>query len=101
MNYSMKHIGSLLKKARLQKGLSQQALALQVGLPQSHLSKIENGRINLQISTLIELLRVLELELMIVPHTLVQTVEVLKRGMDEKVSEPRPMYQLSGDDNEE
>ncbi len=101
MNYSMERIGSLLKKARLERGLSQQALGSKVGVPQSHLSKIESGLVDLQTSSLIELSRALDLELMLVPRILVHTVEALQRGMYEKDAKPRPMYRLDKDDNEE
>ena len=99
MNF-IKHIGSQLKEARRQKGFSQAALASKVGLPQSHLSKIESGLVNLQISSLIELSRALELELMLIPRILVCTVESLQRGIDEKASEESPMYQLRNENEE-
>ncbi len=99
MNF-IKHIGSQLKEARRQKGFSQAALASKVGLPQSHLSKIESGLVNLQISSLIELSRALDLELMLIPSILIRTVEGLQRGMHEKVSEPLPMYQLRNENEE-
>lgn len=100
-NNSMKHIGSLLKQARREKGLSQQALSLRVGIPQSHLSKIESSLVDLQTSSLIELSRALDLELMLVPRILMHTVDALKRGMHAKDSETRPMYQLDEDAREE
>ncbi len=76
MKYSIEHIGTWLKKARLEKGLSQRALGARVGVPQSHISKIESGLVDLQASSLIELARALELELMLVPRILVPTVQV-------------------------
>ena len=97
----MESISQQLKQARLQKGLSQKSLAQMAGLPQSHLSKIESGQIDLKTSTLTELARVLDLELMLVPRILVQTVETLQRGLTEEVSTQRPMYQLGEDDHEE
>ena len=67
MNESIAHIALQIKEAREAKGLSQRALSKKVGIPQSHISRIENGAVNLQLSSLIELARVLELELMLVP----------------------------------
>lgn len=96
----IKDIGLQLKKARHKKGLSQEALALKVGIPQSHISKIESGHVNLQLSSLIELSRVLDLELMLVPLVLIRSVEALQRDMDKKSIEPRPMYQLEDYDEE-
>ncbi len=100
MKHSIQHIGPQLKKARLEKGLSQRALSLLVGLPQGHLSKIESGLVDLQISSLIELARALDLELMLIHRSSVQTVEMLQRGMQEKKSETRPMYRLEDKDEE-
>ncbi len=64
---SIAYIAQQIKAARETKGLSQRALSEKVGIPQSHISRIENGAVNLQLSSLIELARVLELELMLVP----------------------------------
>lgn len=68
MHESIAHIAEQLKQARLAKGLSQRALSVKAGIPQSHISKIESGAVNLQLSSLIELSRVLGLELMLVPQ---------------------------------
>jgi transcriptional regulator with XRE-family HTH domain len=90
----MKQIGTLLKKARIEKGLSQRALSAIAGLPQAHISKIESGLVDLQTSSLIELARALDLELMLVPRILMRTVTALTRGMDGKDTEPRPKYHI-------
>lgn len=100
MKYSMQHIGPLLKKARLEKGLSQQAVSLRVGLPQGHLSKIESGLVDMQISSFIELARVLDLEVMLIHRSLVLTVEALQRGIGEGESEQRSKYSLEVNDEE-
>src|SRR5690348_8107847 len=95
---SIGYIGEGLKKARIAKGISQRELGEMVGLPQSHISKIESGLVDLQISTLIQLARVLDLEPMLIPRSFVRIVEALLRG--EKSKEPRPMYQLEEDADE-
>ena len=101
MEYSMQHIGVQLKKVRIEKGLSQRALSIKSGVPQSHISKIESGLVDLQTSSLIELSRALDLELMLVERSLVHTVRALQRGKKQKTTEPRPMYRLDEDENEE
>lgn len=68
MHESIAHIAEQLKQARAAKGLSQRALSAKAGIPQSHISKIESGAVNLQLSSLIELSRVLGLEMMLVPQ---------------------------------
>jgi len=77
MNESIAHIAQQIKEAREVKGLSQRALSKKVGIPQSHISKIENGAVNLQLSSLIELARVLELELMLVPKKAQKATDVI------------------------
>ncbi len=80
MSYLTKDITDALKEARESKQLSQRALSKKVGLPQSHISRIENGVVDLQLSSLIELSRVLDFEVMLVPRKLVPAVQGLVRS---------------------
>jgi len=75
----LEHVIRTLREARQLKGLSQRALSAKVGLSQSHISKIESGSIDPQTSNLVELARALELEVMLVPRTLVPAVQSLTR----------------------
>lgn len=68
-----------LKDARKSKGLTQKQLAQKVGLDAAHVSRIEGGRIRPQISTLLEIARVLELEIMLVPREKVPAVKAVAR----------------------
>jgi transcriptional regulator with XRE-family HTH domain len=77
-----------LTAARHRAGLSQRALSEKVGLAQSHLSKIERGAVDPQISSLMEIARVLGLELMLVPTQLVPALQALKR---EATPDPRQL----------
>ena len=80
MNYATEHISRTLKSAREARGLSQRALSAKAGVPQSHISKIENGAVDLRVSSLVELARVLDLELMLVPRKAVSAVQSIARG---------------------
>ena len=76
------------------------------GMPQSHISKIENGAVDLKTSSLIELARVLDLEFMLVPRTFVPTVQGLQRnklahGLDEDVQPSIPAYRLDDEDSDD
>ena len=53
----------LLTRARLQKGTTQRDLGQLIGVPQSHISKIEAGAVDLRISSLVVLARALDLSL--------------------------------------
>jgi transcriptional regulator with XRE-family HTH domain len=79
MSYSTEHIVRALKSAREEKGFSQRELSAKAGVPQGHISKIENGAVDLKLSSLIALARVLDLEIMPVPRKLVPAVQTLAR----------------------
>jgi transcriptional regulator with XRE-family HTH domain len=98
--YSILEMTGRLKAAREKKGLSQRAFSRSIGMPQSRLSRIENGLIDLQTSSLLELSRALDLELMLIPRQAVPMVESLVRqAMGDSVSTKiRPLYHL--DDEE-
>lgn len=68
-----------LKVARLRKGLSQRALSARSGVPQSHISRIERGAVDIQLSSLVELARALGLELKLVPRKAVPAVDSVVR----------------------
>ncbi len=82
MSYATEHIAESLKAARERKGLSQRALSAKAGVPQSHFSKIENGAVDLRLSSLVELARVLDLELTLVPRRKLPAVRAIIRSDD-------------------
>lgn len=88
MAYLVENIAQELKTARTKKGLSQRELGAKVGIPQSHISKIENGAVDLKTSSLIELARALDLELMLVPRALIPAVQGLQRGLTSRERSP-------------
>lgn len=75
MNNMIAHIAKAIKAARSAKKLTQQELGERVGLPQSHISKIEQGRVDLQLSSLTEIARALDLEVTLVPRKSLPAVE--------------------------
>lgn len=97
---SIAHIGAALKVARKQKGISQRNLSIKTKIPQSHISKIENGATDVQISSLIEITRALDLELMFVPRNLVPAFQSLLPGSTSKKTEYEqiPLYRLDQDE---
>ena len=92
MTYSIQEIASTIKAARTKKGLSQRALSVKIGVPQSHISKIENGLVDLQTSSLIEIARTLDLELVLVPRNLLPAVQAIQNSSSTLKS--IPAYQL-------
>jgi transcriptional regulator with XRE-family HTH domain len=100
MNYAIAHIAEQLKAARQAKGLSQRTLSQLAGVPQSHISKIENGAVDLRLTSLIELSRVLGLELTLVPRKALPAINSIIRSSertDENVGMVRPAYSLDGE----
>lgn len=68
-----------LKAARVKRGWSQAELGRRAGLPQAHVSGIETGKIVPRYDTLIDLVRLLEHDLILVPRALVPAVSSLIR----------------------
>ena len=92
MTYSIQEIASKIKAGRIKKGLSQRALSIKIGVPQSHISKIENGLVDLQTSSLIEIARALDLELVLVSRSLLPAVQAIQNASSALKS--IPAYQL-------
>ncbi len=80
MTYLNDRILRSLREARQRKGLSQRELSAKSGVPQSHISKIENGDVDLRVSSLVALARVLDLELELVPKKTVPAVKSIVRS---------------------
>lgn len=83
MSYTIEEISHELKKARENKGLSQRELRAASGVPQSHISKIENGAVDLRVSSLVALARALDLELTLVPRKTVSAVKSIVRSSED------------------
>ena len=86
-----------IKDARAKRGWGQRELGAQIGLPQPHISAIESGEVVPRFDTLLDLVRVLGLDLLLVPRALVPAVQSLIRAQQEpEGSEERSLY-ASGD----
>lgn len=80
MSYLNDQILKSLREARQRKGFSQRELSARSGVPQSHISRIENGDVDLRVSSLVALARVLDLELELVPRKAVPAVKSIVRS---------------------
>jgi transcriptional regulator with XRE-family HTH domain len=115
MSYVTEQILESLREARVRKGFSQRELSTRSGVPQSHISKIESGGVDLRMSSLIALARALELELFVVPKKSVPGISSIIRsgqginaingtygtkGINDDAEQMSPAYQLEeGDDD--
>src|SRR5436309_14662139 len=68
-----------LIEVRHSRGWSQAELGRRVGLPQMHISGIESGKIVPRFDTLLDLVRVLDRDLLMIPRALVPAVQALIR----------------------
>jgi transcriptional regulator with XRE-family HTH domain len=91
-----------LKEARVKRGWSQRELGSRLGLPQMHISGIESGKIVPRYDTLLELVRILDRDLLMVPRALVPAAQSLIRDhlrQDQQgESEERPLYGDAADE---
>src|SRR5581483_8151647 len=83
-----------LVRARRERRWSQAELGKRLGLPQTHISAIEGGKVAPRYDTVLELARVLDHDLMLVPRALVPAVQALLRAPDATRGEAgeRPLY---------
>jgi transcriptional regulator with XRE-family HTH domain len=77
-----------LVEERNKRGWSQAELGQRVGLPQMHISGIETGKIVPRYDTLLDLVRVLDRDLLLVPRTLVPAVQALIRDQRRRDRDP-------------
>lgn len=91
-------IAETLKLARQSRQLSQAELAHKVGFRQRQISDLERATIDPRLSTIQNVARALELELMLIPRQLIETVDAIlnPKGQAGK----RPLYALDGEDTD-
>jgi transcriptional regulator with XRE-family HTH domain len=89
-----------IRKARQTQHVSQRALSARTNITQSHISLIEKGEVEPGLSSVIELARALELELVLVPKKLLPAIQGMLRSVDHPNEPPRPAYSLDEDDDE-
>ncbi len=95
-DHSIQYISGALRASREQQGLSQRELSARSGVPQSHISRIESGSVDLRTSSLVALARALGLELMLIPRKAVPAAQSIVRT-DTHDAPVRPAYGLDED----
>lgn len=92
-----------LKEARVRRGWSQRELGSRLGLPQMHISGIESGKIVPRYDTLLELVRILDRDLLMIPRALVPVMQSLVRDHVRQGAhgegEERSLYADSGEES--
>ena len=83
----MNEILKSLKKRRLELKLKQSEFGSKLGLPQSHISKIEQGATDPRLSTVTDMARLLDQELVLVSRELLPVIKSLISGEDSQKPE--------------
>jgi transcriptional regulator with XRE-family HTH domain len=96
MQIPVSELAEKLQAARIAKGWSQHELSERSGLPQAHISRIENSAVEPKLSTLLELGRLLDLELMLVPRQALSAVEAVLREIETNIA-ARPVRAIAHD----
>jgi transcriptional regulator with XRE-family HTH domain len=79
MNYQTIPFAEDLLRARTAKGWSQRELSAKANVPQAQISRIERGVVDLRLSTFLELARLLDLEVALVPRNAMTAVTTIIR----------------------
>lgn len=95
MSAGIDEIAASIRAARQAKALTQKELGQRVGLPQSHISKIEKGAVDLQLSSLVQIARALDLEVKLVPRKALHAVEGAVRAHGTTVETSRALNLLN------
>lgn len=91
-------IHAVLRLSRLDRHLTQEELARKLGVRQRQISDLERATVDPRLSTIQNVARALDLELMLIPRPLITAVESLQRGGPD--SPTSPMYALGDDEDE-
>jgi transcriptional regulator with XRE-family HTH domain len=107
MSYQAEAFAQRLREARVKKGWSQRVLSTKAGIPQAHISRIESGAVDVKVSTLVDIARLLDLELVLAPRVSVPAIEALRRETEVSHGIMRgqrptqaPAYSLDEDDSD-
>jgi transcriptional regulator with XRE-family HTH domain len=84
MSVDISTIAGRLRKARLEKRLSQTELAQKLGVTQGTVSRAEQGRGDLRVGTLLEIARALDLDIVLAPRRLRSTIDHLIDGLEQR-----------------
>lgn len=95
MNAGIEEIAATVREARIAKALTQKELGQRVGLPQSHISKIEKGAVDLKLSSLVDIARALDLEITLVPRKALPAVKGAMRAQGATVETSRALRLLN------
>lgn len=93
-------VAQALRTARTERGLTQAELATRLGLRQRQISDLERATNDPRLTTIQNVARALDLELMLVPRHLIGAVEGMERSTSATTpASQRAMYALDADED--
>ena len=101
MSYVTNHLIVALKAARERKAISQRELSARTGIPQANISRLEQGHVDIRLSSLVSLARALDLEVELIPRKALPAVESIVRSAERREADgtaTKPAYSLDTDD---
>lgn len=98
----MASVGDSLRQARTSQGLSQTDLAAKLGIRQRQISDLERAANDPRLSTIQNVARALDLEVMLVPRHLITVIEGMQRSAaPTAAARERAMYSLESEEDAE
>jgi predicted transcriptional regulator len=94
-------VAAALATARKRLGLSQTAVAQRAGVTQAAVSHIERGSLNPRLTTFLDLVRALELDVRLVPRQIAPVLDAFLQSQERSTKDrtvPRALYALDSDD---
>jgi transcriptional regulator with XRE-family HTH domain len=91
----MRSINEQLHIARKAKGWTQSELGERLGWAQARVSAVENGRLDPRLSSIVQMGRLLDQEIMLVPRALLPAVQTLISGKTEE-----PLWSADEEDHD-
>ena len=92
--YNLERISQAIRETRQTKGWSQRELSARSRIAQPQISRFENGDVDLQLSSLIELARALDLDLQLVPRSALPAVAAVVKEREERAEESELHHRL-------
>ncbi|WP_137043289.1 helix-turn-helix transcriptional regulator [Pseudolabrys sp. FHR47] len=94
----LRDLGRLLRQARERAGMTQEQVATRAGLSRLRYRTIEAGEAAARATTLINIARALDLELMLIPKPMLPAVQAMLRPADDQ---DRPAFVPDRSDDDE
>ncbi|MDX1916775.1 MAG: helix-turn-helix transcriptional regulator [Rickettsiaceae bacterium] len=92
----MNKILDQLSEVRRERGVKQAELGDKLGMPQSHISKVLRGGADPRLSTVMDMAKILDHELMLIPREMILRIRAILEGEDDN----RPRFELRGEEEE-